>query len=91
MTKLNGIIYRLSEQRDLNPRLPSPQDGTLPNCAMPRYNDQYYIDSIKSIEWKTPKYANLLTICHIYPYNVEYQQASRHGEIGRHAALRKQC
>lgn len=47
MMELNGIISHPSEQRDLNPRLPSPQDGTLPNCAMPRYNDQCHIDSTR--------------------------------------------
>lgn len=34
------ISNYLSEQRDLNPRPPSPQDGALPSCAMLRYNYQ---------------------------------------------------
>ena len=35
-TPVSLTVY-VSERRDLNPRPPLPQSGTLPSCATPRF------------------------------------------------------
>ncbi len=81
----------------MNPRPPSPQDGTLPNYAMLCF---ITINTILFIEFvfvdrkkKNINFLDLLRNIDLFTQNMLLfvLVSRRHGEIGRHVALRKQC
>ncbi len=80
----------------MNSQPPSPQDGMLPNYAMLHFitiNTILFMDFvIVDLKKKNINFPNLLRNIDLLTQNMLlFIPISRHGEIGRHVTLKKQC